>query len=1076
MMSAFRHGGPLRRRPDRDCHAEALEFRRLLAEVVVTNTANADNGDTSSIAALIANPGPDGISLREAIAAANNTPGADVIGFNLLGGGVAVIATDRGFVITDTVTIDGFTQPGSTANTLPLGNNAVQNVEIRGQNVIQAFSSGFVIQPGAEGTIIQGLSITGWTGGLSGNGIGIQVLADDVTIRGNRVGIDPFGAVAGNDTGVRVGGAANVVIGGNSAADRNVISGNGAEQIELFGAGGRVVGNFVGSNVSGDGEVKVGSFGIRERGYNNHIGGAGVFNRNIVVGQITGIDTSGAGGFIGGSFVGLGANGEPLGNGGDGIRIRNPLTADNIIRVGSEDDSFNAPVIAYNAGHGINVAQGDAAIGQVSIHNNGGQGIHFGSAGFGSLMLTSATTTATGTVITGTISGVQPGDGFVVTFYGNTDNGQQEAAIGGGFFLADANGVVNIDAVIPACGLPKISAIADRDELAPFGTSQSLVSLAIANNRPPVIEITNAAGSGPGSIVAAFTAAANTPGPEVILLNIPGTGFIDITPTQPLIPMFGLNNNVLFEGRGQGFGSVVPRTFINVNNGLGTFNAGADNTVAGVGFFNVAGRAFDAVNGNNTLIHSTVGLSPAEQPFGVGSIVQSDVVRILGGSNNRILGNAIHAGRSNANVAIFGGNGHVVQGNRIGVTQSGVVLGGTAATNNRVGVVINDGTGTDVTDNTIAGMTQDAIKTGEFGFPGGSGHSFIGNSMFLNAGLGIDHEDDGVTPNDGPGDLDGVQNYPVLVAAEQVAGGVRVNGTFESGLNMLYSLEAFATSSAPLNVDEGARPLGTLSLATDGDGSVPFDLTFPGGAVFGERILVTATAPDGRTSEFSISVPLTDDFSPEILNGTYEFEYENVITFDVAERGITGVDPTDLTVESIPPGGALEVVAAFLLEDQQAIRYILGATGRGPVPDGNYRATLQPNTFQDAAGNLGPPVSRDGGGRGGNAHVVDFFVFAGDANRDRAINIADFSILAGNFNEEGFYSDGDFDHSGRVDIADFAILAGKFNTTLPEPAVGRTPVPWSTGLVPAALPAARDGAVGGDRRGAFAELIEEMPA
>ena len=51
----------------------------LLASVAVTTTNDAVNGDTSSIANLIASPGADGISLREAILAANNTAGLDDI-------------------------------------------------------------------------------------------------------------------------------------------------------------------------------------------------------------------------------------------------------------------------------------------------------------------------------------------------------------------------------------------------------------------------------------------------------------------------------------------------------------------------------------------------------------------------------------------------------------------------------------------------------------------------------------------------------------------------------------------------------------------------------------------------------------------------------------------------------------------------------------------------------------------------------------------------------------------------------------------------------------------------------------
>ena len=54
------------------------------AAVSVTTTLDVIDGDTSSIDNLIANPGPDGfISLREAIIAANNTSGSDIISFAL---------------------------------------------------------------------------------------------------------------------------------------------------------------------------------------------------------------------------------------------------------------------------------------------------------------------------------------------------------------------------------------------------------------------------------------------------------------------------------------------------------------------------------------------------------------------------------------------------------------------------------------------------------------------------------------------------------------------------------------------------------------------------------------------------------------------------------------------------------------------------------------------------------------------------------------------------------------------------------------------------------------------------------
>ena len=58
---------------------EPLEERRLLAVVPVDSFTDVVDGDTSSITQLQMFPGPSGITLREAIIAANNTPGDDTI-------------------------------------------------------------------------------------------------------------------------------------------------------------------------------------------------------------------------------------------------------------------------------------------------------------------------------------------------------------------------------------------------------------------------------------------------------------------------------------------------------------------------------------------------------------------------------------------------------------------------------------------------------------------------------------------------------------------------------------------------------------------------------------------------------------------------------------------------------------------------------------------------------------------------------------------------------------------------------------------------------------------------------------
>ena len=88
------------------------------------------------------------------------------------------------------------------------------------------------------------------------------------------------------------------------------------------------------------------------------------------------------------------------------------------------------------------------------------------------------------------------------------------------------------------------------------------------------------------------------------------------------------------------------------------------------------------------------------------------------------------------------------------------------------------------------------------------------------------------------------------------------------------------------------------------------------------------------------------------------------------------VDPADLTLQY----DAATNVATFT------------ATGLdgGLLSDGNYRATLPAGSVNDG---LGHTLEAD--------FIFDFFVLAGDANRDRQVNLLDFNILAANFGQSG---------------------------------------------------------------------------
>ncbi len=127
-------------------------FASILATVTVNTASDTiDGGDTSNITNLIATPGTDGISLREAIQAANNTVGADTITFTGSGNyllsitGTSEDAAVRGDLdITDDLTLTG----NGAATTIIDGNNDDRIFHIR--NSATATISGITIQNGVE--------------------------------------------------------------------------------------------------------------------------------------------------------------------------------------------------------------------------------------------------------------------------------------------------------------------------------------------------------------------------------------------------------------------------------------------------------------------------------------------------------------------------------------------------------------------------------------------------------------------------------------------------------------------------------------------------------------------------------------------------------------------------------------------------------------------------------------------------------------------------------------------------------------------------------------------------------------
>jgi hypothetical protein len=229
------------------------------ATVTVTTTADASNGSTASIPDLIATPGPDGISLREAIVAANNTPGADAIAFAIPAAtdagcnAIALVCTIRpdGSALptaTESITIDGSTQPGAATTPTP-------RIEIDGSLSGSAppGPTGLAISGG--NSVVRGIAFNRFN---LNSAIAIFGSGGDI-VEGNFIGLDPAGTSRiPTHSGVHVSGISGSRVGGTSAAARNVIGGTGMDV--LTGGPGITISTLAASTATASGNLVQGNY------------------------------------------------------------------------------------------------------------------------------------------------------------------------------------------------------------------------------------------------------------------------------------------------------------------------------------------------------------------------------------------------------------------------------------------------------------------------------------------------------------------------------------------------------------------------------------------------------------------------------------------------------------------------------------------------------------------------------------------------------------------------------------------------------------------------------------------------
>ncbi|HSP17691.1 MAG TPA: Calx-beta domain-containing protein [Thermoanaerobaculia bacterium] len=195
-------------------------------------------------------------SLRQAMTDANTTPGADTITFAIPAAGLQTIAPLTNLPnITEAVVINGYSQAGSSVNTLSVGDNAVLQIELNGSSIPSG--TGLSLANTVNGGEVKGLLMTKWNNAILLNG------AQNVLVDGNFLGTNATGSGAtfstanGNALFI-LNSASGNGIGGATPAGRNVISGNNSAGISLgdFGTINNVIrNNYIGTNAAGTAAV-----------------------------------------------------------------------------------------------------------------------------------------------------------------------------------------------------------------------------------------------------------------------------------------------------------------------------------------------------------------------------------------------------------------------------------------------------------------------------------------------------------------------------------------------------------------------------------------------------------------------------------------------------------------------------------------------------------------------------------------------------------------------------------------------------------------------------------------------------
>lgn len=386
-----------------------LDHRLLFAAALCTAAITTQAATITVTSTAYGNLADGACNLFEAVQAANNnapnfdcpagdpSPTVDTIVFAIPGSGVHTIIQSVALSPTESVIIDGFTQPGAAPNTnTPAqgglnGSLRIELVAASNANVSATLGVGQVLT-------LRGLVMRG---ALSA---AVFVNGGRLDLEGCYVGTSVDGLASGGTTpvGVSLAGPAALRIGGTAPAQRNLFGGLAESAVRaLIGSPDSVLaGNLFGTDRTGLVALPIGAVAVDARigaaADNLRIGGPTVAERNVfggaalqairinAVGSDIPPELVGDGVVVQGNFVGVGVDGvtpipnatlspTPPGATASALRYGSTANSTGRARIGGTA-AGEGNLIAFNGGAGIELSGSGVtaeAIGNVIVGNDG---------------------------------------------------------------------------------------------------------------------------------------------------------------------------------------------------------------------------------------------------------------------------------------------------------------------------------------------------------------------------------------------------------------------------------------------------------------------------------------------------------------------------------------------------------------------------------------------------------------------------------------------------------------------------------------------------------------------------------